>query len=119
MFDSTTAATPSANNVNGTSGVTQPDQTADPTQPKKKPLRPADGLICTPDPDRLRRPPKIGLGRVSKPVTPAVTPPATGERYDAYAGALFQIPGTTYRIAVCQEGRQWILQQREAKDHWL
>ena len=41
-----------------------------------------------------------------------------GERYDSYRGVIFQIPDTRYRVAVCLEGRQWLLQQRKGKDQW-
>jgi hypothetical protein len=42
-----------------------------------------------------------------------------GERYDAYSGALFRVPGTSYRVAASADGWSWILQQREARDHWV
>jgi hypothetical protein len=42
-----------------------------------------------------------------------------GEAGDNYPGALFPIPGTTYRVAVCAKGFCWMLQQREARDHWI
>lgn len=43
---------------------------------------------------------------------------ALWERADTYQGALFPIPNTNWRVAVCKDGYQWLLQQREAKDHW-
>lgn len=52
-------------------------------------------------------PPKVGPTRVSE-----------WERADNYWGAIFCIPDTNWRVAVCRDGYQWILQQREAKDHW-
>jgi hypothetical protein len=69
-----------------------------------------------PDPNPEHRsdcsPPKTGLARVSRDRS-------RGESGDAYSGALFQIPGTSWRVAVCAKGYCWILQQREAKDHWI
>ena len=37
---------------------------------------------------------------------------------DSYSGVLFQIPGRNWRVAVDRVGYQWMLQQREARDHW-
>lgn len=47
-------------------------------------------------------PPKVGLGRVSK-----------REGDDRYCGVIFEIPETQWRVAVCKDGYQWLLQQRE------
>lgn len=60
-----------------------------------------------PDTERPSYPPKVRPTRVSE-----------WERADSYRGVLFPIPNTNWRVAVCREGRQWLLQQREAKDHW-
>lgn len=44
---------------------------------------------------------------------------SVGESGDSYPGRLFDVPGTNWRVVVCVQGRQWVLQQREGKDRWL
>ncbi len=39
------------------------------------------------------------------------------ERSDSYRGFLFEV-SDGWRVVVCRDGLQWILQQREARDHW-
>ena len=39
------------------------------------------------------------------------------ERADRYRGVLFQV-SDSWRVVVCRDGLQWILQQREGRDHW-
>lgn len=39
------------------------------------------------------------------------------ERDDSYRGVLFYID-ETWRVTVCKDGYQYVLQQREAQDHW-
>lgn len=67
-------------------------------------------------PRKLKRPlypPRIDLGRVSKAASP------DAERSDAYKGVIFDIPGhPTWRLVTCPDGLQYILQHREARDHW-
>jgi hypothetical protein len=72
------------------------------------------------------------LGKGAAPKQPPATRKSTARGYqnpkgrdrskdesgDAYPGTLFDIPRTAWRVAVCREGRQWMLQQREAKDRW-
>lgn len=41
-----------------------------------------------------------------------------GESGDTYPGRLFDVPGTNWRVVVCVQGRQWILQQCEGRDRW-
>jgi hypothetical protein len=64
------------------------------------------------DPSSPSYPPKTRSARVKKRDT------SQWERSDDYRGALFRIPRTPWRVAVCKEGHQWILQRREAEDHW-
>lgn len=82
-----------------------------------------DGPIPRPVARSPPRPPKSALARVSegRPPDGAGKPRdrSKGEAGDLYPGALFRVPGTPWRVAVCHEGRQWILQQREARDHWV
>jgi hypothetical protein len=61
------------------------------------------------------RPPKSALARVSRPPRDR----SKEEAGDSYSGALFPIPGTKWRVAVDRAGYQWMLQHREAKDHWV
>lgn len=66
-----------------------------------------------PRPKRPSYPPKVGLGRVSKQAS------SNKERSDIYGGVIFDIPGhPTWRLVTCPDGLQYILQQREARDHW-
>lgn len=83
-----------------------------------RPLSP-DGPIPQQKPKRPPSPPKVGLGQVSKP-NPADRPRGyAGERYDAYGGVLFLIPGTRLRVAASADGLCWIVQHREGRDHWV
>lgn len=41
------------------------------------------------------------------------------EQGDLYPGVIFDVSGhPRWRVVVCKDGLQWILQHREAKDHW-
>lgn len=72
----------------------------------------ADTLATLPPPSEIAASgPEIGPGYL-------LEPRVSGERYDAYRGALFLIPHTRYRVAVCAEGRQWMLQSRKGRDQW-
>jgi hypothetical protein len=57
-------------------------------------------------------PPKIGPGYLSQELR-------DGERYDDYQGVLFEIPSTRYRVAVCVDGYQWLLQQCKGQNQWI
>jgi hypothetical protein len=87
------------------------------------PHDPPNGLSDGPAPARPSGPPKTALARVPEPACPPANRRARdrslGESGDRYPGALFAIPGTNYRVAVCAKGYCWILQQREARDHWI
>jgi hypothetical protein len=86
-----------------------------PAGPTKPIARPTPG-----SPPQLKKP---GLAPLPEPGLPGVNTSggrdrSKGESGDNYPGALFSIPGTAWRVSVCREGRQWVLQQRRAKDHW-
>jgi hypothetical protein len=63
------------------------------------------------------------LARVSERVPPAGTRKprdrSKGEAGEQYPGVQFRIPGTNYRVAASADGHCWIIQQREARDHWI
>lgn len=103
--------------------VLQPDPTASPPQRGKCPPRSVDDLADVPAPSRRSCPPKTALARVLGSDCPPRQRKARdcslGEGGDNYPGALFSIPGTLPRVAVCAKGYCWTLQQREARDHWI
>jgi hypothetical protein len=70
------------------------------------------------------RPQKSASPQVEKPDGRAQTPAPKTDRSkwesgDQYAGVLFIVPGTNWRMAVCAKGYCWMLQQREGRDRWI
>lgn len=81
-------------------------------QPGPPPADPTAGL-------KPKRPPAPSLEASRRCPKPDGRDRSLGESGDAYAGSLFDVPGTSWRVVVCAQGRQWIAQQREGKDHWV
>ena len=68
-----------------------------------------------PDPKRERSPPPKRSHTPQNRLPPDHT---TWETHDDYRGALFEVPGTPWRVVVCSKGYCWILQRRRGVGRW-
>ena len=68
-----------------------------------------------PDTKRERRPPPARSHTPQNRLPPDHT---SWETSGDYRGALFEVPGTPWRVAVCPKGYCWILQRRRGVGRW-
>ncbi len=61
---------------------------------------------------------QIGLPRaLARHSTPPPRQPEQQEGSDRYSGVIFLAEGGRLRVAVCRDGRQWLIQRRAPLDH--
>jgi hypothetical protein len=81
-------------------------------------------VIARPNGKRVSSTPKTDLPQAGNTDACGETSAAKPDRSkwesgDQYPGALFAVPGTNWRVAVCAKGYCWMLQQREGRDRWI
>ena len=90
--------------------------TDDPLAPEaQQPGPPVANLSDQPEP---KRPPAARNSRLTHGQNGSGPDRSQRETSDAYGGALFPVPGSPYRVAVCAKGYCWILQIRRGADRW-
>ena len=95
------------------------DTTITDDPPASEAQQPAPAPANLADQPEPKRPPQSGVAAARRCPKGNGRDRSIGENGDRYPGLLFDVPNTSWRVVVCAEGRQWIIQQREGKDKWV